>query len=281
MRQPHVTRAVLSGSPCLFTFSPSASAAPKPPHQSKTCRPCRLARPDDERKAIHVPPGFEVSLSPPEPDIHKPLEPGFRRSRTYLGDEHRRISLPGPRAHPSAQCRRGSVRLSGRRTGENDRDVRRWLERPDRPVPLPSAGAAPGDNIPNIYLMRNMTAMAAPAREVFYGIYGNRDTHGMTNAFSWGFDGWIYACHGYQRLPCAGQGSSVDSHGVREHLPHEAGWVARRVFHPDRSTRSAWHSSVGQPVFGRLPQPAGVSVPAWGVIPASASPTTVSGLARR
>ncbi len=37
----------------------------------------------------------------------------------------------------------------------------------------------------------------ADSREVLYGVYGSRDTHGMTNAFSWGFDGWIYACHGY------------------------------------------------------------------------------------
>ena len=41
-------------------------------------------------------------------------------------------------------------------------------------------------------------ATAMPThREPLYGVFGNRDTHGMTNAFTWGFDGWIYACHGY------------------------------------------------------------------------------------
>ncbi len=30
-----------------------------------------------------------------------------------------------------------------------------------------------------------------------YTSYGFKDTHGMTNAFTWGFDGWIYACHGF------------------------------------------------------------------------------------
>ena len=40
-------------------------------------------------------------------------------------------------------------------------------------------------------------ATAAPMREVLYGVFGHRDTHGMTNAFTWGFDGWVYACHGY------------------------------------------------------------------------------------
>ena len=37
----------------------------------------------------------------------------------------------------------------------------------------------------------------ADTRDALYGVFGNRDTHGMTNAFTWGFDGWIYACHGY------------------------------------------------------------------------------------
>src|SRR5205085_8536259 len=27
--------------------------------------------------------------------------------------------------------------------------------------------------------------------------YGHRDTHGMTSAFTPGFDGWVYACHGF------------------------------------------------------------------------------------
>jgi putative heme-binding domain-containing protein len=33
--------------------------------------------------------------------------------------------------------------------------------------------------------------------EILYGTYGFRDTHGMTSAFTWGFDGWVYACHGF------------------------------------------------------------------------------------
>ncbi len=65
-------------------------------------------------------------------------------------------------------------------------------------LPLPAAQAAIVHNIPNIYLMRDANGDGhADSREVLYGVFGNRDTHGMTNAFTWGFDGWIYACHGY------------------------------------------------------------------------------------
>ena len=53
-------------------------------------------------------------------------------------------------------------------------------------------------NIPNIYLLKDTDGDGrADTREALYGVFGNRDTHGMTNAFTWGFDGWIYACHGY------------------------------------------------------------------------------------
>ena len=36
---------------------------------------------------------------------------------------------------------------------------------------------------------------------MLYGVFGHRDTHGMTDAFTWGFDGWVYACHGYSNTP--------------------------------------------------------------------------------
>ena len=65
-------------------------------------------------------------------------------------------------------------------------------------LPYPSGREAIVHNIPNIYLMRDTDGDGrADSRDVLYGVYGHRDTHGMTNAFSWGFDGWIYACHGF------------------------------------------------------------------------------------
>ncbi len=65
-------------------------------------------------------------------------------------------------------------------------------------LPLPSARAAIVHNIPKIYLMTDTNGDGrADTREELYGVFGRRDTHGMTNAFTWGFDGWIYACHGY------------------------------------------------------------------------------------
>ncbi|HZV36295.1 MAG TPA: hypothetical protein VFB72_17090, partial [Verrucomicrobiae bacterium] len=32
---------------------------------------------------------------------------------------------------------------------------------------------------------------------MLYSEYGQRDTHGLTGSFTWGFDGWVYAVHGF------------------------------------------------------------------------------------
>ena len=65
-------------------------------------------------------------------------------------------------------------------------------------LPYPSGREAIVHNIPNIYLMKDTDGDGrADVRQVLYGVIGHRDTHGMTNAFTWGFDGWIYACHGF------------------------------------------------------------------------------------
>jgi putative heme-binding domain-containing protein len=61
---------------------------------------------------------------------------------------------------------------------------------------LPMSDGAIIYSIPNIY---HMTAKDGKAdrRDVLLASYGFRDTHGMTGEFQWGFDGWIYACHGF------------------------------------------------------------------------------------
>src|SRR5262249_16560285 len=53
-------------------------------------------------------------------------------------------------------------------------------------------------SIPRIFRLRDTTGNGvADQREPLYGTYEFRDTHGMTSAFTPGFDGWIYACHGF------------------------------------------------------------------------------------
>ena len=81
-----------------------------------------------------------------------------------------------------------------------------------------------------------------------YTAYGFRDTHGMTNSFTCGFDGWIYACHGFSNESTVkGKDGQPIVMQLGQHLPVQARRLARRVLHPRpgepvrplRSTRSA------------------------------------------
>jgi putative heme-binding domain-containing protein len=154
--------------------------------------------PEDERKALHVPPGFEIQLVAAEPDIHKPLNLAFDdRGRLWVTST---VEYPYPAAAGTRP--RDTVKvLSDFQADGRARKIETFADGLNIPIgllPLPSARAALVHNIPNIYLMRDVNGDGrADTREVFYGIFGNRDTHGMTNAFSWGFDGWVYACHGF------------------------------------------------------------------------------------
>jgi putative heme-binding domain-containing protein len=194
-----VVRAVASG--LLFIAFSSIHAdytrAQSPaPVENVSSFPPRTAA--DERKALHAPAGFEIQLVASEPDIHKPLNLAFDdRGRLWITDT---VEYPYP---AMAETRpRDTVKiLSDFQADGRARKIETFADGLNIPIgllPLASARAALVHNIPNIYLMSDNDGDGrADSRDVVYGIFGHKDTHGMTNAFTWGFDGWIYACHGY------------------------------------------------------------------------------------
>ncbi len=154
--------------------------------------------PENERKALHLPPGFEIQLVAADPDIHKPLNLAFDdRGRLWVTDT---MEYPYP-ARPGTKPRDTVKVLSEFRADGRAGKIETFADGLNIPIgilPLPSARAALVHSIPNIYLMTDDDGDGrADRREPLYGVFGHRDTHGMTNAFTWGFDGWIYACHGY------------------------------------------------------------------------------------
>jgi putative heme-binding domain-containing protein len=176
---------------------PKSLQAQKPaPVQDVSTFPHRS--PAEERKALHVPPGFEVQLVAAEPDIQKPLNLAFDdRGRLWVTDT---VEYPYP-AKPGTKPRDTVKILSDFGPDGRARSVRTFADGLNIPIgllPLPSASAALVHSIPDIFLLRDSDGDGrADSREVLYGVYGHQDTHGMTNAFTWGFDGWVYACHGY------------------------------------------------------------------------------------
>ncbi len=184
-------------STCVTALGPGRADAQKPaPVENISSFPHRS--PADERKALHVPPGFEIQLVAAEPDIHKPLNLAFDdRGRLWVTDT---VEYPFPAA-PGTKPRDTVKILSDFGPGGNARKIETFADGLNIPIgllPMPSSNAALVHSIPNIYHLEDSDGDGkADRRDVFYGVFGNRDTHGMTNAFTWGFDGWIYACHGF------------------------------------------------------------------------------------
>ncbi len=225
--------------------------------------------PEDERKALHVPPGFEIQLVAVRARHPQALEPGLRRSRAAVGDEHGRISLPGPRGHATARHGEDPLRLSGRRPGEKDRDVRRRLEYPDRSV-APAIGPSRARSQHPQHLPDARRRWRRPRRHSRGALWGLRQSRHARHDQRV-FLGlrrldlclpWLF-----QRFRGAGQGPSADPHEIGQHLPDEAGRVACRVFHPrpGQSVRAGVRPA-GQPLLGRLPQPAGLSAHPRGLV---------------
>jgi putative heme-binding domain-containing protein len=156
--------------------------------------------PEEERKLFRLPAGFEIQLVAAEPDIHKPLNLAFDdRGRLWVTDT---VEYPFP--PPAGQKSRDSVKiLEDFAPGGRARKITTFAD--DLVIPigvLPLTAARPQDalvfSIPSIYRLRDSKGGEhADSREVLYTEYGRRDTHGLTGSFTWGFDGWIYAVHGF------------------------------------------------------------------------------------
>ena len=193
----------------LFIIS-SATAFAQDPFAAGV-RPTDALSPQDELKALQVPEGFEVQFVAAEPDIFKPMNMAFdERGRMWITD-----SLEYPWAAPLDKPGRDSVKILHDTDGDGKADViKTFAEGLNIPIgiyPYPSRkDEATGKtiqgaivySIPSIWDLRDTDGDdVCDERIKLYGPFGyERDTHGMCNAFRRGFDGWIYACHGFNNI---------------------------------------------------------------------------------
>lgn len=161
--------------------------------------------PADEQRLLHVPPGFKVELVTAEPDIAKPINLNFdQRGRLWMT-----CSVEYPIPAPPDRKPRDSVKIledsDGNGTFDKISTFADGLNIPIGVLPITIPGpngkrlqAAIVHSIPNIYLLVDEDGDGrADRRDVLYGTFGSDDTHGMTGSFTWGFDGWVYAHHGF------------------------------------------------------------------------------------
>lgn len=203
--------------------------------------------PEQERAALRLPPGFAIQLVASEPYIAKPMNLAFdERGRLWVTS-----SLEYPFPPEGGAPGRDRVTI----LGDFDEDGRALtieqfaddLTIPIGLLPL-SAGEALVHSIPEILRLTDTDGDGkADAREEVLGDYGFRDTHGMTNAFTMGFDGWIYACHGFSNE------STVEAKGG-ESITMQSGNTYR--FRPDGSAIEQWTWGQVNP-FGLATDPLG------------------------
>ncbi|HZL35455.1 MAG TPA: PVC-type heme-binding CxxCH protein [Tepidisphaeraceae bacterium] len=157
--------------------------------------------PLDEGKAFHLPPGFEAQLVAAEPAIHKPINIAFDdKGRLWITDT---VEYPFPA--PAGKPTRDTVKiLSDFAPDGHARKIVTFADNLNIPVGvLPQRGRDGRDSaliysIPGIWRMTDTTGQGkADQRRIVLAGQGHIDTHGMTGSFTEGFDGWIYAVHGY------------------------------------------------------------------------------------
>jgi putative heme-binding domain-containing protein len=152
--------------------------------------------PEEERSKLQVPPGFEVALVASDPDIKKPMNIAFDdRGRLWLTET---VEYPFP-AKEGAEARDG-VKILEDTDGDGRADkITKFASGLNIPIGiLPIQGGVIVYGIPRIYKLLDHDGDDHVDEKIeLYGPFGFGDTHGMVNSFTWGFDGWVYACHGY------------------------------------------------------------------------------------
>jgi putative heme-binding domain-containing protein len=158
-----------------------------------------------EQAKFHLPPGFEIQLVAAEPDINKPMNMAFDSvGRLWVTTS---VEYPFP-----AKNRTGRDRLMIFEDFGPDGRARKVTEFADGlniPIgvyPFRSKNASGREtwkaivwSIPNIWLFEDTDGDGkADSRQPLYGPFDvSRDTHGNQASFRRGFDGWLYATHGY------------------------------------------------------------------------------------
>ena len=156
----------------------------------------------DEAKTFHLPTGFEVQLVASEPDIHKPINISFDdKGRLWVTDT---VEYPFP-VKEGAPSRDTVKILSDFGPDGHAGKITTFADNLNIPVGvLPQRGADGRDSaivysIPGIWRLTDATgAGKATERKLLIAGQAHDDTHGMTGSFIEGFDGNIYAVHGFR-----------------------------------------------------------------------------------
>src|ERR1043166_8949123 len=178
--------------------------------------------PEEQQKKFRVPPGFEVQLVAAEPQLRKPMNMQFDTVGRMWFTESREYPWPTNTANP-----RDTIRILSD-FDENGRahKVTVFATNLNIPIGLYAFQSPESDgsgkltwkcvawSIPNIWMFEDTDGDGVADKKTFlYGPFDiTRDTHGNQSSFRRGFDGWLYAHHGFNNDShvTAKDGSHVD-----------------------------------------------------------------------
>src|SRR5688572_25812925 len=184
----------------LALAAPALTAPPDDPF-AQGVRTTEPLAPAEQAKTFKLPPGFTVTLVAADPDIAKPMNLAFdAKGRLWVSS----TSLyPFPAKAPREK--RDTIKVIELADDGRATKITTFAEGLDIPIGLLPLGDGSGVFAYDV----NQVAVHADTdndgkadkRDILYTGFGyERDTHGMASNFRRGFDGWVYACHGFNNL---------------------------------------------------------------------------------
>jgi len=156
--------------------------------------------PEQEAKTFQVPPGFEMQLVAAEPEISKPMNLAFdAKGRLWMTQSQ---EYPWP-AKGDGKPKDKIMILEDFGPDGKARKITTFADGLNIPIGIyPYRNGCIAISIPNVYFFQDTDGDGkSDKQEILYGPFDyTRDTHGMLSSFTRGFDGWLYATHGFNNI---------------------------------------------------------------------------------
>ncbi|HZZ44930.1 MAG TPA: HEAT repeat domain-containing protein [Tepidisphaeraceae bacterium] len=175
----------------------SLQAAPAVDPFGENIRPTDALSPQEEQKAFHLPPGFEIELVASEPQIGKPMNIAFDdKGRLWVSCT---TEYPFP-SLPLDKPGKDKIQIITFNDDGSTKSIEPFATGLNIPVGMyPYKNGCFAYSIPMISFYQDTDGDGkADKVSPYYGPFDfSQDTHGMSSNFVRGFDGWIYGCHGW------------------------------------------------------------------------------------
>ncbi len=181
----------------IFFLSTFISSAAENPF-ADVVRKTEPLTPEQEQKQFHLPPGFEIQLVASEPQIGKPMNMSFdAKGRLWISQSR---EYPFPVLPVDKKGRDKVMVLENFSADGLAQKVTTFADGLNISIGLlPYKNGVISFAIPKIHFFSDNDGDGQSDKDeiLLTGFGYEKDTHGLTSNFRRGYDGWIYADHGF------------------------------------------------------------------------------------